>query len=117
MAENNTEAKEKTIHDGVSPIYVPEGDEEKAFQTLWEYLIPPRGKAQTAQGEIIRIAGRVQHEFLDNGCIRLFFFKKFDIFYFTFSFAKYVNQRLDFPCHYSISIVSTSGIAPYLPIR
>lgn len=69
MAENNTEAKEKTIHDGVSPIYVPEGDEEKAFQTLWEYLIPPRGKAQTAQGEIIRIAGRVQHEFLDNGCI------------------------------------------------
>ncbi len=31
--------------------------------------MPPRGKAQTAQGEIIRIAGRVQYEFLDNGCI------------------------------------------------
>lgn len=57
------------IHDGVSPIYVPEGDEDKAFQTLWDYLVPPYGKAQTAQGEVIRIAGRVQHEFLGNGCI------------------------------------------------
>lgn len=61
MAEN--------VHDGVSPIIVPDGDEDKAFQALWDYLVPPRGKAQTAQGEIIRIAGRVQYEFLDNGCI------------------------------------------------
>lgn len=59
----------KSVHDGVSPIIVPDGDEDKAFQTLWDYLVPPRGKAQTAQGEIIRIAGRVQYEFLDNGCI------------------------------------------------
>ena len=59
----------KSVHDGVSPIIVPEGDEDKAFQALWDYLVPPRGKAQTAQGEIIRIAGRVQYEFLDNGCI------------------------------------------------
>lgn len=69
MAENNINFIEKPVHDGVSAIHVPEGDEDKAFQTLWEYLIPPYGKAQTAQGEIIRIAGRVQHEFLDNGCI------------------------------------------------
>lgn len=69
MAENNEKSKEKTIHDGVSPIHVPEGDEDEAFQTLWEYLVPSYGKAQTAQGEVIRIVGRVQHEFLDNGCI------------------------------------------------
>lgn len=69
MVENNTKFKEKPIHDGVSPINVPEGDEDEAFQTLWEYLVPSYGKAQTAQGEIIRIVGRVQHEFLDNGCI------------------------------------------------
>lgn len=57
-------------HDGVSPVNIPiEEDEDKAFQTLWDYLVPLYGKAQTAQGEIIRIAGRVQHEFLDNGCI------------------------------------------------
>ncbi len=60
---------EKPIHDGISPIIVLEEDEDKAFQTLWDYLVPASGKAQTAQGEIIRIAGRVQYEFLDNGCI------------------------------------------------
>ena len=69
MAEHHTEPKETPIHDGVSPIYVPEQAGDNAFQPLWEFLVPPRGKAQTAQGEIIRIAGRVQHEFLDNGCI------------------------------------------------
>ena len=70
MAESNAEPKEEFIHDGISPINVPdEENEDKLFQMLWKYLVPPSGKAQTAQGEIIRIAGRVQHEFLDNGCI------------------------------------------------
>lgn len=71
MMENNAEQKQKPIHDGISPITVPDGDgdEDKAFQALWDYLVPACGKAQTAQGEMIRIAGRVQHEFLDNGCI------------------------------------------------
>lgn len=69
MTEKNEKSKDKTIHDGISPITVPEGDEDEAFHTLWNYLVPSYGKAQTAQGEIIRIAGRVQHEFLDNGCI------------------------------------------------
>ncbi|MCI8565006.1 MAG: hypothetical protein HFI39_01600 [Lachnospiraceae bacterium] len=70
MAEKDVMSKEKSIHDGVSPIKIPdEEDEDKLFQMLWEYLVPPYGKAQTAQGEMIRIAGRVQHEFLDNGCI------------------------------------------------
>lgn len=70
MDEKNEKPKENFIHDGISPIYIPEEDDEnKAFQMLWQFLVPPYGKAQTAQGEIIRIAGRVQHEFLDNGCI------------------------------------------------
>ena len=70
MTEDDVKSKEKSIHDSVSPINVPdEEDEDKLFQILWEYLVPPCGKAQTAQGEIIRIAGRVQHEFLANGCI------------------------------------------------
>lgn len=70
MAENHVKSKEKSIHDGVSPIIVPdEKDEDKLFQILWDYLVPPCGKAQTAQGEIIRIAGRVQHEFISNACV------------------------------------------------
>lgn len=54
------------IHDGISPIIVTETEETAQFQQLWNYLVPPHGRAKTAQGEIIRIAGRVQHEFLDN---------------------------------------------------
>ena len=69
MAEEYTGSNVKNVHDGVSPILVPEGDERNVFQALWGFLVPPSGKAQTAQGEIIRIAGRVEHEFLDNGCI------------------------------------------------
>lgn len=70
MDENNIKSKEKTVHDGVSPISVPnEEDENKAFRMLWDYLVPSYGKAQTAQGELIRISGRIQHEFLDNGCM------------------------------------------------
>ena len=69
MAEEYTGSNVKNVHDGVSPILVPEGDERMVFQMLWGSLVPPSGKAQTAQGEIIRIAGRVEHEFLDNGCI------------------------------------------------
>ncbi len=57
------------IHDGVSPIIVTETEETAQFHQLWNYLVPQSGRAKTAQGEIIRIAGRVQHEFLDNGCI------------------------------------------------
>lgn len=60
-------AEEVSFHDGVSPIYVPEKSVKEAFQWLWDYLVPPSGKAQTAQGEIIRIAGRIDHEITSNG--------------------------------------------------
>ena len=30
--------------------------EKEEFQSLWDLLVPPKGKAETAQGEIIRIA-------------------------------------------------------------
>lgn len=55
------------IHDGISPIIVPEAGEAEQFQLLWDMLVPPAGQAKTAQGELIRIVGRIQHELLDNG--------------------------------------------------
>ena len=58
---------EISFHDGVSPIHVPEQSGSKTFQMLWDYLVPPNGKAQTAQGEVIRIAGKVNHEIMTNG--------------------------------------------------
>lgn len=43
--------------------------EKEEFQSFWDLLVPPEGKAETVQGEVIRIAGRIEYEFLDNGCI------------------------------------------------
>lgn len=62
-------AEEPIFHDGTSPIRIPEQREEDTFQWLWNYLVPPNGKAQTAQGETIRIAGRVHNEIMGNGGI------------------------------------------------
>lgn len=59
--------EEPVFHDGTSPILVPEESKGKAFQWLWNYLVPPSGKALTAQGEAIRIAGRIDHEITANG--------------------------------------------------
>lgn len=60
-------AAEALFHDGVSPIRLPEEQRDNAFSWLWNYLVPPVGKAPTAQGEALRIAGRVDHEITANG--------------------------------------------------
>ena len=59
--------EEFTFHDGISSIRVPEQNKGNVFNWLWNYLVPPSGKAQTAQGEAIRIAGRIDHEITANG--------------------------------------------------
>ena len=58
-----------TFHDGVSPIRIPEQIGNEVFSWLWDYLVPPSGKAETAQGEVIRIAGRINNEIMGNGGI------------------------------------------------
>lgn len=57
------------FHDGVSPIVLTETESSAQFQKLWDYLVPSRGRAQTAQGEVIRIAGRIDDELMRNGGI------------------------------------------------
>jgi len=54
-------------HDGSSPITLPEGRWPEQYQALWDFLVPPSGPAATAQGEVIRIAGRLSVEVLDDG--------------------------------------------------
>ena len=57
----------RRVHDGVSPITVTSKRWQQQHGELWDYLVPSQGKAQTVQGEVIRIAGRVSHEVLGNG--------------------------------------------------
>ena len=33
------------VHDGVSPILITETEENAQFQQLWDYLVPPSGRA------------------------------------------------------------------------
>lgn len=40
---------------------------KRQFSELWQLLVPENGPAESVQGEVIRIAGRVGHEILTNG--------------------------------------------------
>jgi len=55
------------MHDGVSPIIVGGTTWQQQFEGLWELLIPSSGSAETVQGELVRIAGKVRDEIYRNG--------------------------------------------------
>lgn len=60
--------RDTSVHDGVSPILVTNvGGFKNNFKELWNFLVPPSGRARTAQGEVIRIAGRIEDELMRNG--------------------------------------------------
>ena len=59
----------RVVYDGTSPITVKTSIWQDQFEELWDKLVPGSGKAQTVQGEMIRIVGRVTNEILDNGSI------------------------------------------------
>lgn len=59
---------ETPFHDGKSPILVTNFlGYSNHFEELWQFLVPESGRAQTAQGEVIRIAGKIRHELMCNG--------------------------------------------------
>lgn len=62
-------AAKRRVHDGASPISVSAETWQKQHAELWDYLVPAKGHAATAQGEAIRITGKVAYEVLDNGGI------------------------------------------------
>ena len=47
-------------HDGTSRIEVPDLPVRKQFSWLWDCLVPMGGSAETVQGEVVRIAGRIE---------------------------------------------------------
>ena len=59
--------KPRLLHDGKGAIEVPPGNAEKQFASLWNFLVPPAGRARTLQGEIVRVAGRINDELMRNG--------------------------------------------------
>ena len=53
-------------YDGKSPIVLTGETWEKRYEQAWELLVPSSGSASTVQGEVVRIAGRVNDELLRN---------------------------------------------------
>ncbi len=57
----------RVMHDGKSPIVAGADQWEDRYQELWDLLVPSSGPAQTVQGEVIRISGRIARELEGNG--------------------------------------------------
>lgn len=53
-------------HDGQSSIILTGDTWEKRYMQAWDSLVPSNGSASTVQGEVVRIAGRVNDELLRN---------------------------------------------------
>ncbi|MDE6208987.1 MAG: hypothetical protein K2M73_04840 [Lachnospiraceae bacterium] len=59
----------KQVYDGKTPITVKSDTWQKQHEELWNMLVPGKGQANTVQGEVIRIIGKISCEILDNGAI------------------------------------------------
>lgn len=66
---NVTPVARRAVHDGKTQISVKGKTWQEQYNELWNMLVPGSGKAQTIQGEMIRIVGRVTYEIIDNGAI------------------------------------------------
>ncbi len=56
-------------HDGISDIKIVGEEMHEMFNNLFEFLVPGMGRAKSAQGECVRLIGRLSYEILDNGGI------------------------------------------------
>ena len=56
-------------HDGKSPIVPKSETWQQQHAELWNLLVPSSGPAETVQGELIRIAGKVARELAGNGAV------------------------------------------------
>jgi ankyrin repeat protein len=57
----------RAMHDGKSPIIAKTESWQKRHQEFWELLVPSSGAANTIQGEVIRISGKIRNELEGNG--------------------------------------------------
>lgn len=62
-----TPVPRRVMHDGRSPVVATAARWEDRYRELWDLLVPSAGPADTVQGEVIRIAGRINDELERNG--------------------------------------------------
>ena len=54
-------------HNGKSKIKIKSIGWQNQHSELWEQLVPEIGVAETLQGEVIRLSGKIAYEIIDNG--------------------------------------------------
>lgn len=57
----------RVMHDGTSLIQISSKTWQEQHQELWDLLVPSSGPAETVQGEVIRISGKISDELERNG--------------------------------------------------
>lgn len=57
----------RAMHDGKSTIVAKSSSWDDQHQELWELLVPSSGAADTVQGEVVRLSGKIHHELHGNG--------------------------------------------------
>ena len=57
----------RAMHDGKSEIITTARNPAEQHDQLWELLVPSSGAAETVQGEVIRVSGRIHDELERNG--------------------------------------------------
>ncbi len=64
-----TPVAHRKMHKDPSPLVLKSTDWKQQFSELWDLLVPGSGKADSIQGELIRICGRLSDELERNGGI------------------------------------------------
>jgi hypothetical protein len=62
-----TPVSPRLFHDGQSPIQLKSTKWQAQHEELWQLLVPSSGPAETVQGEVIRISGKIADEIYRNG--------------------------------------------------
>jgi hypothetical protein len=52
----------RQMHDGTSPIMATGKTWQEQFESLWQAFVPSSGAAETIQGEVVRLAGKLSHQ-------------------------------------------------------
>lgn len=51
----------------MNPFWAGNHPRQAEYDAKWAELVPPEGKAKTLQGELLRAASRINHDYYNNG--------------------------------------------------
>lgn len=68
----------------------------KQYEKLWDELVPGSGEAETVKGELVRIVGRITHEYYNNGNFNAIETQEYEDGFGSSSVTPYYKEMFDF---------------------